>query len=682
MSSMKGIEITGKIRPAYKKILTPEALSFVAKLVRKHSAKREQLLELRKERQARIDSGKLPGFLPETKAIRSGKWKVASIPKDLQDRRVEITGPVDRKMIINALNSGAKCFMADFEDSASPTWDLMVEGHINLRDAVAKKISFKSPEGKEYKLNKEVATLIVRPRGWHLDEKHILIDGKPAPGGIVDFGLYFFHNAKALMENGSGPYFYLPKMQSHLEAKLWNSVFVDAQALLGIPKKTIKVTVLIETLWAAFEMDEILYALKDHIVALNCGRWDYIFSCIKTLNAHGDWMVPDRHTVGMDRHFLDSYSKLLCQTCHKRGAMAMGGELHAGAAEGAGDGGIGVGAAEVGGVEFIDDFRLGAEAGGGGERDGVVVEIGEEIAALLVAGDEVGGIPLEGAALHVGVEVGLEHGEPVAHVVEDGIAVARVAEGAGHAVDVVEGEGVVVVAGFVVDFDGDEVGVGVIGEAGEGVHVLDELGEVTLLQRPGGAVFQRALLAVGAGEAGQRGARLGVAGIAELEGREDDPDAARLEFRHEIIERAHVVVDEEVAGGVADLAIPDVDAVGGEAEAGEVIDVGVNGLFEGNAETAMGTEGVGEGRGVVDAELGEFRAGGGPAQDALGIDERAGDGGGLRRDGGARADERAGERGGGKGGEKPAGGLGHGVAGERATIGRVGAKCGRRPRIL
>lgn len=325
MSSMKGIEITGKIRPAYKKILTPEALSFVAKLVRKHSAKREQLLELRKERQARIDSGKLPGFLPETKAIRSGKWKVASIPKDLQDRRVEITGPVDRKMIINALNSGAKCFMADFEDSASPTWDLMVEGHINLRDAVAKKISFKSPEGKEYKLNKEVATLIVRPRGWHLDEKHILIDGKPAPGGIVDFGLYFFHNAKALMENGSGPYFYLPKMQSHLEAKLWNSVFVDAQALLGIPKKTIKVTVLIETLWAAFEMDEILYALKDHIVALNCGRWDYIFSCIKTLNAHGDWMVPDRHTVGMDRHFLDSYSKLLCETCHKRGAMAMGG---------------------------------------------------------------------------------------------------------------------------------------------------------------------------------------------------------------------------------------------------------------------------------------------------------------------------------------------------------------------
>jgi len=325
MSALKGIEITGELRPAYKKILTPEALAFVAKLVRKHSATREKLLDLRKERQALIDAGKLPKFLPETKKIRDGKWKIAGIPKDLQDRRVEITGPVERKMVINALNAGAKCFMADFEDSASPTWELMMDGHINLRDAVNKTISYTSPEGKEYKLNKEVATLIVRPRGWHLDEKHILIDGKPAPGGIVDFGLYFFHNAKTLLKNGSGPYFYLPKMQSHLEAKLWNSVFVEAQALLGIPKKTIKVTVLIETLWAAFEMEEILYALKDHIVALNCGRWDYIFSCIKTLNAHGDWMVPDRHTVGMDRHFLDSYSKLLCETCHKRGAMAMGG---------------------------------------------------------------------------------------------------------------------------------------------------------------------------------------------------------------------------------------------------------------------------------------------------------------------------------------------------------------------
>lgn len=325
MSALKGVEILGPLTPAYKKILTPEALKFVVKLVRKHAAQREKLLAYRSERQASIDAGKLPGFLKETKKIRDGKWKIAGIPADLQDRRVEITGPVDRKMIINALNSGAKCFMADFEDSASPTWELMMDGQINLRDAVNRSISFKSPEGKEYKLNKDIATLIVRPRGWHLEEKHILIDGKPAPGGIVDFALYFFHNAKTLLKKGSGPYFYLPKMQSHLEAKLWNSIFVDAQAELGIPKKTIKATVLIETLWAAFEMDEILYALKDHIVALNCGRWDYIFSCIKTLNAHGDWMVPDRHTVGMDRHFLDSYSKLLCETTHKRGAMAMGG---------------------------------------------------------------------------------------------------------------------------------------------------------------------------------------------------------------------------------------------------------------------------------------------------------------------------------------------------------------------
>jgi len=325
MSGVEGVEITGEIRPAYKKILTPAALEFVAKLVRKHRRRRNELLILRKERQAAIDAGKLPKFLAETKDIRNGDWRVAPIPADLQDRRVEITGPVDRKMVINALNSGAKCFMADFEDSASPTWDLMLDGQINMRDAVNRTISFTSPEGKEYKLGKNPATLIVRPRGWHLEEKHLLIDGEPAPGGIVDFGLYFFHNVEALLKRGSGPYFYLPKMQSHLEARLWNSIFVDAQKLLGIPKRTIKATVLIETLWAAFEMDEILYELRDHIVGLNCGRWDYIFSCIKTLNAHGDWMVPDRHTVGMDRHFLDSYSKLLCETTHKRGAFAMGG---------------------------------------------------------------------------------------------------------------------------------------------------------------------------------------------------------------------------------------------------------------------------------------------------------------------------------------------------------------------
>ena len=325
MSLPKGVEITGEMTPAIKKILTPEAIKFVTKLVRKHAPMREKLLALRDERQKAIDAGKKPGFLKETKKVRDGKWKIAGIPADLQDRRVEITGPVDRKMVINALNSGAKCFMADFEDSASPTWDLMMTGQINLADAVRRKISFTNEAGKEYKLNKDIATLIVRPRGWHLDEKHIVIDGKPAPGGIVDFALYFFHNAKELLKRGTGPYFYLPKMQSHLEARLWNAIFVDAQKELKIPQKTIKATVLIETLWAAFEMDEILYELRNHIVALNCGRWDYIFSCIKTLNAHGDWIVPDRLQVTMDKHFLDSYSKLLCETTHKRGAFAMGG---------------------------------------------------------------------------------------------------------------------------------------------------------------------------------------------------------------------------------------------------------------------------------------------------------------------------------------------------------------------
>src|SRR5579885_528629 len=323
--SVSGIEIVGELSPAYRRILTPPALKFVAALVRKHGRRRRELLRLRAERQARIDAGKLPGFLPETKHVRSGKWTIKGIPADLQDRRVEITGPVDRKMIINALNSGAKCFMADFEDSAAPTWELMIQGHINLRDAIRRTIEFTSPEGKEYRLNEQTATLIVRPRGWHLLEKHILIDGKPAPGGIVDFALYFFHNAKELLKRGTGPYFYLPKMQSHLEARLWNAIFIDAQKALGIPRGTIKATVLIETLWGAFEMDEILYELREHIVGLNCGRWDYIFSCIKTLKRRADWVVPDRLAVTMDKHFLDSYSKLLCETCHRRGASAMDG---------------------------------------------------------------------------------------------------------------------------------------------------------------------------------------------------------------------------------------------------------------------------------------------------------------------------------------------------------------------
>ena len=323
-STANGIEVLGDMRPGFDQILTPEALNFVAALTRKHRPRRHELMAYRRERQQKVDAGALPGFLPETQHIRDGVWQIAGIPADLQDRRVEITGPVDRKMIINALNTPVKCFMADFEDSAAPTWELMVQGHINLRDAIARTISFEA-NGKKYKLNEKTCTLIVRPRGWHLLEKHILVDGEQAIGGIVDFALFFFHNAKQLIANGTGPYFYLPKMQSHLEARLWNDIFNDAQDLLGIPRKTIKVTVLIETLWGAFEMEEILYELRDHIVALNCGRWDYIFSCIKTLKMRNDWLVPDRLSVGMDRHFLDSYSKLLCQTCHKRGAMAMGG---------------------------------------------------------------------------------------------------------------------------------------------------------------------------------------------------------------------------------------------------------------------------------------------------------------------------------------------------------------------
>jgi malate synthase len=321
----KGVAIVGPMQPGFDRILTPEALAFVARLVRRHAPTRSRLLAHRLERQRQVDDGRLPGFLAATKKVRAGKWQIKGIPADLQDRRVEITGPVDRKMVINALNAGAKCFMADFEDSQSPTWDGLIQGQLNLRDAVRRTITFTSPEGKHYRLNERIATLIVRPRGWHLPEKHVLIDGQPAPGGILDFALFFFHNAKEQLKRGTGPYFYLPKMQSHLEARLWNAIFVDAQKALKIRPGTIKVTVLIETIWAAFEMDEVLYELRDHIVALNCGRWDYIFSCIKTLKERPDWIVPDRLAVTMDKHFLDSYSKLLCETCHKRGAQAMGG---------------------------------------------------------------------------------------------------------------------------------------------------------------------------------------------------------------------------------------------------------------------------------------------------------------------------------------------------------------------
>jgi len=319
------IEIFGTTNEAQEEILTPEALGFASLLHRKFNPKRLELLNHRKFRQAEIDSGTMPYFLPETESIRQGDWKTASIPDDLLDRRVEITGPVDRKMIINALNSGVKVFMADFEDSNSPTWDNIINGQINLRDAVKGTISFTNPNGKYYQLNNETATLMVRPRGWHLNEKNITVIGEQISASIFDFALYFFHNANTLIASGTGPYFYLPKLESHLEARLWNDVFNAAQDAMGIPRGTIKATVLIETILAAFEMDEILYELREHSAGLNCGRWDYIFSVIKKFRNHSNFVLPDRSEVTMDRHFLRSYVNLLVQTCHKRNAHAMGG---------------------------------------------------------------------------------------------------------------------------------------------------------------------------------------------------------------------------------------------------------------------------------------------------------------------------------------------------------------------
>jgi malate synthase len=306
-------------------ILTPEATRFLTQLARRFESRRRELLERRQIRQREIDGGTLPGFLAETAPIREAEWKVAPIPKDLLDRRVEITGPVDRKMIINALNSGASVFMADFEDSNSPTWMNNLEGQANLRDAIDGTISFVSPEGKRYQLNERVATLLVRPRGWHLNEKHFVVDGKPISGSLFDFGLYFFHNAQRLIRKGTGPYFYLPKMESHLEARLWNDVFCFAQDELDIRRGTIRATVLIETILAAFEMDEILYELREHSSGLNCGRWDYIFSFIKKFRNRPDFVLPDRSTLTMEKHFLKSYVEWLIQTCHRRGVHAMGG---------------------------------------------------------------------------------------------------------------------------------------------------------------------------------------------------------------------------------------------------------------------------------------------------------------------------------------------------------------------
>ncbi len=306
-------------------VLTPAARAFLQRLSLEFEPRRRQLLARRKEVQKKLDLGWLPDFLSETASIRKGDWTVAPIPKDLLDRRVEITGPVDRKMVINALNSGANVFMADFEDSNSPTWRNNIEGQYNLSDAVRGTIEFVSPEGKRYQLGQKLATLMVRPRGWHLDEKHFKVEGRPISASLFDFGLFFFHNARTLIEKGTGPYFYLPKMESHFEARLWNEVFRFAQEELGIPRGSIRATVLIETILAAFEMDEILYELREHSAGLNCGRWDYIFSLIKKFRARPEFVLPDRSLVTMERHFLSSYVELLIQTCHRRGIHAMGG---------------------------------------------------------------------------------------------------------------------------------------------------------------------------------------------------------------------------------------------------------------------------------------------------------------------------------------------------------------------
>ncbi len=311
---------------SYAEILTPEAAAFLAGLFREFEPRRQQLLAKRVERQAEIDAGKLPHFLPETAHIRSGSWRVPPPPPDLLDRRTEITGPVERKMAINALNSGAQCWMADFEDANSPTWDNVMQGQVNMRDAARRTIAYTSPEGKAYALKPgKTATIIARPRGWHMEEKHLLLDGKRVSASLFDWGLYFFHNAKALIANGSGPYFYLPKMESHLEARLWNDVFIHAQAKLGIPRGTVRATVLIETILGAFESEEILYELREHASGLNCGRWDYMFSMVKKFRNRPEYLFPDRTLITMTVPFLRAYCFHVIQVCHRRGAYAMGG---------------------------------------------------------------------------------------------------------------------------------------------------------------------------------------------------------------------------------------------------------------------------------------------------------------------------------------------------------------------
>ncbi len=319
-------KINGRLSHTNNFILPPDLMNFLVTMERFVRDRRHELLLARQKRQLEFDKGVYPNFLEETASIRNDNWRVDNTPADLQDRRVEITGPVDRKMIINALNSGAKVFMADFEDSNSPTWDNCVDGQVNLYDAVRKEITYTDPQSnKHYKLNDKTAVLIVRPRGWHLDETHVLIDEKPMSASLFDALTYLFHNAKTLLDQGTGPYFYLPKLESHLEARLWNDVFLKAQELLGLPRGCVKVTVLIETITAGFEMDEIIYELRDHIVGLNCGRWDYIFSYIKKFRNHKECLLPDRQQVTMTSHFLSSYVNLLIKTCHRRGVHAMGG---------------------------------------------------------------------------------------------------------------------------------------------------------------------------------------------------------------------------------------------------------------------------------------------------------------------------------------------------------------------
>ena len=325
---MPEISVTGPTVERGEEILTPEALAFVAELQQRFGARRDELLELRRRRRAAVAGGERFDFLPETRDVRESDWRVATAPADLTDRRVEITGPTERKMSINALNSGARVWLADLEDANTPHWRNVVGGQVNLVDAVRRTIAFTSPDGREYRLRDDarLATIVVRPRGWHFDEAHLLIDGRPVVGALVDFGLYFFHNARELSERGSGPYFYLPKMESHLEARLWNDVFETAQDRLGIPSGTIRATVLIETLPAAFEMDEILFELREHASGLNAGRWDYLFSAIKYFRDSGtEFVLPDRNSVTMTAPFMRAYTELLVRTCHRRGAFAMGG---------------------------------------------------------------------------------------------------------------------------------------------------------------------------------------------------------------------------------------------------------------------------------------------------------------------------------------------------------------------